>query len=1790
MAIERGVVISILAPSFSARALSSIRRSLTALGAKVHIVTTTTNQLSPGTSHLLLSELIVCPVLVLAVASASSIRLVTQSFADDCVKYSTLTPPPLDSHIFSCDPSSPLLDVSDKFLWIGRVWLGAYHFWRNRADQGNHAPLHSHRVLIVGQTRPRGAARLFAPTSAFVKNLVLAAGGIIVNDYQSDLPTIAIVAPDLNSENSDAVAFLLKKHVICLAPAFLIDLIIRVSADPSDYVLFSTQRDLCASALDVSSVSSQKSPLQVSRAQPDDSIMNLCEGEVADDAQNVAQTLYVNRTPVTLRLKAPSASLPNLDLNNPQRDTSCSNTSVAENPSNAHIEIVDLTVPEKKFEDVIESPTKPVKKFSPCSFQQVSSPNRHVIEKRPTQSKRVRSNGPYPFTDRRRFSTQQVFRSYEKGYIPCKQGSNSDGEDSSRNAAQEMDEPKRKSKMGISEAFSFTSHLSSSGKPIPVQARLERSRRDCNLHEQSNNENVKQRKLKYGVRGSSRILASTETRSKLAVNTTPHGDKSHTVLGKGAEIRKNPSTSILTRNTNRCSAIQNKSRSLDEKISLTHGSVAQSNTPQEVDEFADYVVEPGFDLIMTSLGGEPSDRAVKQLLKSLNAPKDLWLDLDDESQSKHVELLNLNGSDDSPILFEENEIFNTTSNPPSINDLCSADRPESSAKHTGDEVWLSQSTKRPDNSSGSQNVLVDLSKIIVPRHPVLIKGVIPPELGFLEKAHSINIAPGNNDDDHACQTCVSLTDWLLGAEHLVGLVASDSMVLSQNGFDTQIRRLWLSLLESNVFDRLLSPGGFSNSQIRHLVGVCVRLVTCHFQPEMCCRVLREMLKPRENRFASNLDSLRIVFVSPDIDKVSFRHRAIAALWAIVVHLDEQAEGGDRWNILDHEVNSVIDKLFDSCQSLQSVHPKLLSKNTTLLLEMLWIVSVSFAFRTDLFNEEVNADLDNATEIYPENWKMFCRLLGKVEKWAQSPTTSQKDAAQIILTSVLEFTTSMFCGKLWRINEDFLSACSRAVHAVSNVGKHTCFCDDTRDFSKSFKDVHTHGNLSQMKVVPRTGCDYLFYLGWSYVNHGTGNGMKRAMNAIRIASIFTTGNETTLEQRIRQVRHHVGLVLSLADCIARFSNGEHHVCTILISKCSDFAGLLKCKDVVAYSENEQKWDCVLNGVVGRCRMLLDCGHSVHVYVEWFFSSIQEALKLIDLLAERRRQGVNISELHRVQESLLWTSVLNRLRCLQNLLQLIWDSWSSSTLRKETLLKCVSSGQMYGTTLLLVIRDWIRSGFIGQAIGESKRRKETICAIIGVITFVTNSSLLSIQSSEPPSSKGPGLGNDASGIVCTQNVELMLDLIRSDDIFKETERPMYKQCFEILGTFIELLSTRKVSGWGGSEWAQLIDVIQSAGLDITNQTLPISGKNGCGEETLDAKTTIQFWWRALTKMRWLKEAIQSNKRIKNLLVSVTIWLIIIEGARNSRIEHESDQMIRDIRGTVQNLECFSSLYDDWVGYTLQNVAPIHFNRNSRCVKILIESFAEDWGRVGSRTIVSQLKQATQDLIRNTRVDVAAENGIRIMGYLFKLESQARGFCSGVSTRWMHEWILKICEGIECLRPGIKNNGDAWIETCEVLLGEVLCGLSMAKCDGRNVELRVDVLRLINTVGDANDLSGVWRAGPGNQILFVQGMSEQNLTEVRRNVDRNINEWKELILHGAVEDRLSCMTQSGSGRASALRRLVAAARESQRLQLAPLKQCVMAVIGRVRSNRRVEAIVKSDSIGRLLWNQACDAISLL
>lgn len=1907
---------TLVSQSLPRRNQSTIRRSLAALGATVHIATPNTEILPPDTTHLLLTEQIACATFVISVAAAADVRLVTPAFAEDCAKYETLTPPPTDSHQPPYDVKpGVMLPASEKALWIGRPWSGAYHFWRARADAGKRRPLYGHRVVVVGQLRPRGAARLLAPSSQIVKDILTAAGAAVLGESDPD-PTFAVVAPGLNSDNSSTVARFLNEDVLCLSSAFLVDLIIRVSANPSDYVLFSSQKSLCGSRLDHSSILTLDAPLPIilrpmfvpkPAPVPSPVIIDLCSSSeshgitAADPAAcsssegfqlNSEEKSSVKKSSEIDSLPRPVSTPPHpsspsrhvihkgasqakrINLNTPTdkkkvssstsvfQDTShskaaCRSSAESQNPSSGSLVArketlrngsdvqvgVKRTEPEysptrmKRKPSSVKAPTgvflsarlprRSSPRFSKSQSRNPnltsnisvgeSGPNEEMQESSACLGRSSNASSDHgtpakPFSEASQQTETQSFQFVDGGAKP--------GGDLNRSVCNFLQfSPVRKSPSCAQDVTEIRS--------VPARIRLKAPKRrsgtnsvqdhDQSMHQQKRPRRNATRSLKSRERVIRKISDSSDVDvnqddieqepAQIKSSRKPHSiacHSTHSFKPQKLDAQKllmergeKPLLPLREENNKRCSNSRQSRHSNEIDSDFDSGNISEvpvlrSKCDVRAAEKSQSLRD-GYEFILSAIGGEASENSVKRVLRSINAPKEFWEDVHDEpDKSKDVHPLS------DPPDCEESQSCDDT-NAVAVDTTRDGYIPSQKDIVTNDNLFCRERINAEANGSRSKSTGTNLPSLALPKRPIILSNIVRSELALMSDANRLNVINGNSNDDEACQGTVSFGQWLLAAENLVGFLFLDEAVLTEGNRTLTIRRLWSSLFESTVLERLSSPGGFSESQIIILAGICIRLLSNEPQLDMVSRLARELLKLHEKQKLNGSDSLYTVLTASNADDVSLRHKAVGGIWSALLHtLSQNKDERSPLTFYDEIMKSSIDDLFQYLTVPEKGKRLNIDSKIVSFMDTFRLLLFTSAIKLDIFETEDDMEIDNSARLIPENWSVICNIFERYEKELQQ--FCSVDISKSFLVAMLENVTRDFCGAIWTVTEKVLLSTSHAVAALCKMEKRSCYCDQSPLYIAHSDVLGQANNSIGIHKSVLTPCDYLMYIGREFVANGEGNGMKRVMTVIRSTALFSNSDGTEIR---RTVWHHVGSVLGIASFISQHAGGEDHVLNILTTKGLDLLSMLKQTDK-ATGDNIETWEILHSAIVSRCECIVKQYGHVHIYVNWLCEGIVECVGLMHRIAKRRTIGTGERETLRVQEGLVRTIMLRRICTLRDIMDIVWRQIDERGTRSDVITMCVAAMVKPAMTFFAFCRESVSQMRLNYEQGSGKSRDLLVCEVLDVLKSLMK--LMAHLCGDTTLDVGGVVGEFARRcgpytlIINEENEGMVVDLIGGQDLIRDEgcSTRAKNSSAVILALMIELRALTNETGWSGENCEKLVALLRKCKLDIistgsSNVTEfgPGAGTFGREVQGLDDRSMVRFWWWGV-RSKWAAGLIEQNQEIKGTVLGVIAWLMVFDRTAGT----DEYSLIKEMKRSLQAWNSVNEYVKDWTD--TQNDSRVEAevnNRTCQSVEKILTQLGEQWGRIRARGLIRQLRMKVMGLVRCKRKG-AALDGLTLLSTLFKIESDARGFCNGNAARWMLPWITDICDSLQWIAHagGAWRNGPQWCTACEHVQRGTMGALSMVAGDGRDAELRMLVLRLFNGMDASDNLSGVWDAPSHIQHIRFADNNHVETEVMKRKACRNLDEWRTYAFRSVVDDPLTRHLTGGKSVAFPLKRLLSAARHAASVSSVDGRSDIVgnltiAVVQRIRNSNWIDAMER-EATTRVLWRQVCASVDLI
>ncbi|KAI0556729.1 hypothetical protein FGB62_425g04 [Gracilaria domingensis] len=178
-------------------------------------------------------------------------------------------------------------------------------------------------------------------------------------------------------------------------------------------------------------------------------------------------------------------------------------------------------------------------------------------------------------------------------------------------------------------------------------------------------------------------------------------------------------------------------------------------------------IERGFEMFLSRMGGEPQEKDLRLLIKALGG-KDV-LDQEDDKQEPeqanelYKEVCDRDLAEHSPVLEDDDG-------------LAVADGNGNDHDEWGDPVkkdllsqyLQSQPAGNTGNSRSKREAAFDALQTPVPSQAIVVEQVLATELFVPERAGSLPKAVGHHADDELCESTIDVTEWILGAENLIG--------------------------------------------------------------------------------------------------------------------------------------------------------------------------------------------------------------------------------------------------------------------------------------------------------------------------------------------------------------------------------------------------------------------------------------------------------------------------------------------------------------------------------------------------------------------------------------------------------------------------------------------------------------------------------------------------------------------------------------------------------------------------------------------------------------------------------------------------------------------------------------------------------------------------------------------------------------------------------------------------------------------------------------------------------------
>lgn len=1696
---------------FDSRKERQLRRSLTSLGATVGA--SRNDRWNPATTHLVAVGPVPCVKWVCAIASAASVHIVKPAFLEACIAANDvkLDPKPYAVSFALDDPM--LLPASMDALWAGRIWAPAYAYWRQRAGDGKgEAPLFNHRVLVLGQLKPRGAAGLAAPSNKIVTDILNSAAAKVVTSVDED-PTFAIIAPGLDPARLPELKRALKVDILCLGSAFLVDLVCRVSADPSHYVMFESQKSLCGPLLDAKSCQSFEGSLPVSSKQ-----------------LNTVVAKRQRRTPVRDSkrrkedFKSPFSVLGPDDIS-------------TETP--APVSKRNDLAPDERMEEVLPAPKTVVyssKVISPSTPAPQPAPGLPNGEETHSQQ----SNDGHEAEDAQTIRRRRVRKRSRNAGLSVK-------------STLQFDSPvKAKPAVRISEPFCV------------IRDRVDgrgRSQLFCQKEASKPSENngwmntLGKKAQRQGHMSTSGTLL--EANQKGSALPTPQAESSNRGSSDNDEAgppqREQDRIDMFSRAAASSIPRPNHARSKGPSIidvgmfsqgdADTHFSrIAVPGDSALLKSRAIQSVEDGYAFVMGVLGGDPSKRDVDLLVR----PPDQITDQESQrtsSEAPDVENAQTQPAnvEESPALEEEELFWFDEADAAQCYGTQNERRGHGNTSRdaTGDKLGKNGFSGRNEHSRRRERGGygdVEVFRIPVPRHHITVSQVVQPRFAKIQYANAVRAACGNEADDENCQCEMKYIDWVLGAERLVGCSSDEMSEAGKSGRDSAVRRVCMSLTDSGALCRFGSTGGLNQVEALVLTGICTRLVLAGADFDPSPTLVVELLSLRENQCQAGFDSLEMVLSANCPSSVSLRHRAVATIWSVLTQEANRRSGRKGiWSYFNTTCSSRLEDLFSVSKVSKPEHLALLGNGLNWILESSLIVGYVHAIQVDFIEDLSQSMGADDVRDYPENWDVVCQCLEGFSG-ESGLILGQQKAAHDVLKVFLCNVAVYLAGRVWGVSEKVLGAFSKAISFLSKLRNENCYCNKPALFVSRFQalsDVNA-GREGVMQHL-KTPCDCYFFLGWVFATYGQGNAMKRAMGVIRNGSVFT-GVKSSMGCS-RAINHHVGITLAVADSLASASdNGEYLLCRTLTSKCPRLETVMD-RYVAHGKEDDLCWRTTVEAIAVRCRVLHARGDSIHIYTNWLAQSVVGTFQKVRKSGERRPSSVAQREALRVQESVFASLALLTLSTIQE----VTDLFHAKAVEGErdasaTVLLYVEKSEINVLTFVRIASDLFSQMRSSSEEATSKSKGGLLCALLSVIsnevkliTYACRNKIggescrVKLSALEQATAK--------FRFIEDSSLENMLVGIVGNDLFDEDyDLALKMKCraARALAQLIELKRSRKDFDFAEDDRKRIEEILDRGGLGGNIRQTP-----GFRDETAEKKiaqlrlqnrASMQFWSEAF-EGGWGARLTQHGSRgLQDVIIRVTILGVahLVEDR-----DAEVRILVRRLVSSLGRMPMFEPVVGNWVSEVhLLGDERIDSDENAegewsvprsvQCVGSAVTSLAQGCVVGHMQSVIQGLESIARGWLTHSKDMATVRDGLLIYSHVLCVSAQLHGLRRGGSNAgWLQGWLVPITHAVQ------KLQRRSWQGRTEELSGtllwvqeRVMGALGTVEQSGRDLETRVCVVRMLNCFahGEAT-LRGFWGGG-GVEVASGAGLGR---AEERRRFERNVREWQKVLFHSAVEDPL-------------------------------------------------------------------------
>lgn len=1696
--------------------------------------------------------------------------MVTPKYLEAIVEQGDLQ---VDEDQFQADLGNETLDVQLNVLWVGRIWCGAYSYWRNRIKNGFGKPWEDHHVAIVGRVKPRGAASAVV-CAKNVLEIILKAGGAEISDASENL-TFAVCGGGTQRED---VLHLLKSQTVCLGVGFVVDIIVRGFADATEYLFFQEQKPLLAPPIMRHSrygtpitkkqlELSKKKIKHISEDKPyprpepigafaggvlekDRTDVKTCankpeqlqdgdrkkldktyksgddDNEVNRSEEEQLRRLYPTRIRIRPSKKRPRRKTADaLQSSQQHQPPGARNTYTGGSTLDAKL---DMSASPETSEKILNwRPRKePVAEFdSPVSKERRVRPSR--VPSSPPPSEQVT---PLKRSKRRRKNPDTSIELI----------------DLCTTSPTTIPKPRR-SKEGNRTCMESSGHVSNGEQPS------KRRRTDEN-------------QVVRNVRTTLNFDSPCEQNRESPNNEENHPKDCADVELRDAECHQRMSSCVeisdeeedtIRRGRARSQRIQEDQKGRTGKEAMDISSHRNHALPNDSNEsvfdivseaalpclatdskFSDYLVakgiqsiDDGYHFMIDALGGRYSDKHVTKVL-GISSP---GLDAHSTSESdsrKSSSQQRKNNPRNPKFNFDESpgsEDCNGTYKPdvdeisfglPTdlVIDCTNGQELRSSRLHRGNDLEIS-GQPLGGASQYSQYTGFDMQ---VPKGLISFRSVLSSMFLTVEGSNNLHVTVGNCMDDEACQDKVQFSEWIIGAERGIGSSSHWNEDVEHTSLNSSASRMIAALIESQAINSFATPGRISSSQTSVLCGICIRLLTAPILHDYGGSLLEKLLTVRNDQSQRGFDSLEIVISARDFTSVSRNHNALATVWAALVYREVQVlKRKSIWRLFNNIWGPRLDELFSISHLAGNSMIEKLRKGTMTLIDSCVAVSFAHALRADCL--EIGSDADTPVgfhELCPDNWHIISEFIKRLKD--RSGRVSEKAPVDDILFLLLSLICTKVAGRLWNVSENFLGSVSNAIASVQKPSDQTCFCTSPSLFVSNFHVIGKIGcDQGSLLQHLKTPCDCYFYLGWLFCTNAGVNPMRNAMQVIRHGALLM-GTGTSDRFNPQYINHHVGLTLAVADSLGSANaNGEYALCRTLTSKCGRLDTLLK-NTSGNRGQNIVRWKTTLEAIFVRCRTLIAKEKSIHCYTNWIRVNVLTGIRAVRKNGQKKGCSVRDREELRVRESTFADLSSLAVQSLHEIFSLmITEAAHDRTARVDMIGEFLKNSER----CIPGFTEYAKEAFATMEAngGESVNKTRTvllagiITALVDEVTLFTcdltrascNSALRDMHVRRNTIIKDSGLERLFKQIIAT-------NLLRHD----VTLAYEVKKCAARgLCLIWEVHGAVGGNSYSAEERQKVEDCIEDI---FTTSRLPqFQPGSQVAEASSDfwrkqGKIELHFWCEAL-RQNWCRRVIEHKSRIW-----IRAMKAIVMGMGYLMYESASKELNDMVSVAVRNMETLTQVKglleecrkrtgdhgDEWNGVW-----------ELRVLKNVILELAVRWGKE-SMDMIEGLDLLMTDVIRCSVGWESVGKAVAVHADLFMVSRLLRSDWRGNNRDLrragppLQSWLETISNAVTKLQR--KRSRDRQ-EEMELMLEDVqesmMGALGTIEVRGRDVELRVRVMRVVKSFAQYGwTLGGFWKE-PRESLRFVQG-------EQVKKYQRQVVEWQKIVFQDGVESPLRSM----------------------------------------------------------------------